>query len=45
MNNCIQIKLSWLNPISLPHYDQPMGEMVKFGLDKYSTPVGNRLVF
>lgn len=24
-----QIKLRWLNPISMPHYDEPMGEMIK----------------
>lgn len=28
MNNSKQIKLRWLNPISLPNYDQPIGEMI-----------------
>ena len=29
MNSANNIKLRWLNPISLPHYDQPMGEMIR----------------
>jgi allantoin racemase len=29
MNNSTDIKLRWLNPISLPHYDEPMGGMIK----------------
>ena len=28
MKNNHSIKLRWLNPISLPHYDEPMGQMI-----------------
>jgi allantoin racemase len=28
MSNTNNIKLRWLNPISLPHYDEPMGGMI-----------------
>jgi allantoin racemase len=29
MNNSTEIKLRWLNPITMPHYDEPMGRMIK----------------
>lgn len=38
MNNSNKIKLRWLNPISLPHYDQPMGEVIR-GLTQATTQV------
>ena len=29
MSDNSKIKLRWLNPISIPSYDEPMGQMIK----------------